>query len=32
MFLSKFNSFNLTNFNTFNYYIGLNQVNFKAIY
>jgi hypothetical protein len=31
MFLSKFNSSNFFNFNTFNYFIGLNQVNFKAI-
>jgi len=30
MFLSKFSSFNLTNFNNINYYIGLNQVNFKV--
>lgn len=30
MFLSKFNSSNLSNFNNINYFIGLNQVNFKV--
>jgi hypothetical protein len=30
MFLSKTSSFNLTNLNNINYYIGLNQVNFKV--
>ena len=30
MFLSKFSAFNLTNLTNMNYYIGLNQVNFKV--
>ena len=31
MFLAKSNLSNFLNFNTFNYFIGLNQVNFKVI-
>lgn len=31
MFLSKFNLCHLSNLNNFNYFIGLNQVNFKTI-